>query len=383
MNIEKENSLIFVLFLFQYGLMFPFNLILGSQYPIMVFTALLLIYLILKNRIKFNLKIILLLFVPIIFLLFKIPFETNDSSGAHIGINYLSSFLTIGVSAILIGSLKFSHKNFFKYGYIICWINFLFFCFIPLTSYYGNEVNYMRFGYGILPTVIFSYVYMFQKKNFLSSMLLFIISFFLLLIFGARGAFLSFLFFFSAFTFLFSPIRKRFKLFLLLVLSIIILKIKSIIIFFISIVTGYNFNSYSLTKFVNYLDGNSFASTSSGRNEAYAKAVLDLTESPFFGLPLNTSYKSTGLIYYHNIFLDIGVNWGLIILFLFVLSLFFFIYKTIKTSNNSIQLVFLILFCLSITRLFVSSNYFERPEFWLLFSYCVSSNYTLKKNLIN
>ena len=361
--------------------MFPINLIIGSQFPIVISTLSLLMYCIITNRFKFNLKLILLLFLPLTLLLLKLPFEKPDNSGINIALSYLKAFLTIGVSGVLIGSLKFSSKQFFYYAYKVSWIILLFFIFIPFTSYYGDDVNYMRYGYGILPAVIIFYVFLFQKKLFLRSIVGFSISFTLLLFFGARGSLLSFLFFLVTFTFLFSSIKKRNKYLIFIVLSVIIYNIKPIIIYLFNIITGFNLSSYSLTKLFNYLDGNSFASTSSGRSEAFELAILKIWESPFLGLPLNTAYLDTGLIYYHNLFLDILVNWGVIIFSFFLGLIMLFIYKTIKTPNKNIKIIFILIFCLSITRLLVSSNYFERPEFWVLMSYGLTSFSTNNKSL--
>ena len=380
-KIQNQNSLIFILYLFQYSLLFPINLIIGSQFPIVISTLSLLMYCIITNRFKFNLKLILLLFLPLMFLLLKLPFEKPDNSGINIALSYLKAFLTIGVSGVLIGSLKFSSKQFFYYAYKVSWIILLFFIFIPFTSYYGDDVNYMRYGYGILPAVIIFYISLFQKKQFLRSIVGFSISFTLLLFFGARGSLLSFLFFLVTFTFFFSSIKKRTKYLIFLGLSVIIYNIKPIIIYLFNIITGFNLSSYSLTKLFNYLDGNSFASTSSGRSEAFELAILKIWESPFLGLPLNTAYLDTGLIYYHNVFLDILVNWGVIIFSFFLGLIMLFIYKTIKTPNKNIKIIFILIFCLSITRLLVSSNYFERPEFWVLMSYGLTSISTNNKSL--
>ena len=380
-KIQNQNSLIFILYLLQYSLMFPINLIIGSQFPIVISTLSLLMYCIITNRFKFNLKLILLLFLPLMFLLLKLPFEKPDNSGINIALSYLKAFLTIGVSGVLIGSLKFSSKQFFYYAYKVSWIILLFFIFIPFTSYYGDDVNYMRYGYGILPAVIIFYISLFQKKQFLRSIVGFSISFTLLLFFGARGSLLSFLFFLVTFTFFFSSIKKRTKYLIFLGLSVIIYNIKPIIIYLFNIITGFNLSSYSLTKLFNYLDGNSFASTSSGRSEAFELAILKIWESPFLGLPLNTAYLDTGLIYYHNVFLDILVNWGVIIFSFFLGLIMLFIYKTIKTPNKNIKIIFILIFCLSITRLLVSSNYFERPEFWVLMSYGLTSISTNNKSL--
>ena len=380
-KIQNQNSLIFILYLLQYSLMFPINLIIGSQFPIVISTLSLLMYCIITNRFKFNLKLILLLFLPLMFLLLKLPFEKPDNSGINIALSYLKAFLTIGVSGVLIGSLKFSSKQFFYYAYKVSWIILLFFIFIPFTSYYGDDVNYMRYGYGILPAVIIFYISLFQKKQFLRSIVGFSISFTLLLFFGARGSLLSFLFFLVTFTFFFSSIKKRTKYLIFLGLSVIIYNIKPIIIYLFNIITGFNLSSYSLTKLFNYLDGNSFASTSSGRSEAFELAILKIWESPFLGLPLNTAYLDTGLIYYHNVFLDILVNWGVIIFSFFLGLIMLFIYKTIKTPNKNFKIIFILIFCLSITRLLVSSNYFERPEFWVLMSYGLTSISTNNKSL--
>ncbi|MFC4665664.1 hypothetical protein [Falsiporphyromonas endometrii] len=186
---EKRKALLVNLFLFIYGLAIPFSLLVSVQIVIAVFTAIILIYCFFKQYIRMNIPTLTWLIIPAVFIVLKMPFEydTLDMEG-NIAKEHLISFLTIGLSGILIGSMSFNYKSFIKYGYKIAWINFIFLFFFPFTTFYGSSINYMRFGYALLPSVIFSFVCLSPPYKKKGAFLLFISSIIELLIFGARGA---------------------------------------------------------------------------------------------------------------------------------------------------------------------------------------------------
>lgn len=375
-EIIETNSLICIIFLFQYGLVLPFSFFINYQILIITLTLLLLLFCALRKSIRINTRTIWLFAIPLLLLILKMPFEYHTiSSDGNIAIEYLIKLLTIGVSGILIGTMKFDYHALLRYGYIVAWINFILICWIPLLNInnsHSDPSSYMRFGYAILPSVVLSFSYMFCEKKTFWALVLLILSSIEMFIYGARGAFLTFLVFIILFL-LSSPETKLAKK-----TSLIIFLIISGFIFFsylpsiISILNGYGINTYSLIKYSNYLNGENLASVSSGRDVLYISAVERIIHSPIFGSPFNTCYvdfHNFGLSYYHNVLLDLAVNFGIPLTIIFIAMFLYKSNRILITKDKRIITVFLVLLCIPMGRLFVSSNFWSRPDFWLLISF--------------
>ncbi len=368
-SVLDKKALLVLLYFCQYGLLLPLTSFLQSNIPIMVFTIIIVLYINYKYGIRLSSRTRFLMLAPLVILMLKIPFELDYP---NVAFEMLIAFLTIGISGILIGSLDFSYESFLYYGNRIAWLNFLLLFYIPFLDIYRYEVGYMAFGYAILPSVVFSFTDIIRKKNIKSSFILFVLSFLELLIFGARGAMLTFIIY--AFVLVFFTSITSFKL-KSIVISIIVgfaLTMFTLFQYLTDVVGKYGGYSYSLTQYLNVFNGKSISTTSSGRDFIFAKAYSRIWESPFFGSPLNTVFKDTGTTYYHNLFLDLFVNYGIIFSLLFLLYLLVKFFSVIRTNNNTLKVVFLILFMIPFGRLLVSSSFWQRPEFWVFMSYSIN-----------
>ena len=326
----RLNSLIIILYFYQYGLLIPFNILAKGQYPIMIFSLFLVLYAFTKNT-RVNLNTIILFIVPFLLLFVKLPFEGTNSD-INVANEFLISYLTIGLSGIFLGSLNFSLDDFLYYGYKIAWVNFFTLFLIPLLSLYGSEVNYMRFGYALLPSIIFSFIYILKMKKL--AIILFLLSFLELLIFGARGAMFSVVIFCVLYLFFVSKLKM--KVIFSFLIFVIYFGLKYVLTFIIKFLAKYKIESYAITKYLNVLNGNSFSSTTSGRDIIYETALSRMNESFLFGSPFNTCYIDTGSTYYHNILLDILVNFGVFVLVFFLLFMFLQFYRIGKTKNKEL-----------------------------------------------
>lgn len=379
LNKSKASSLIVVVFFFQYGLMIPLTILFGSQLPIVLSTIMLLVFGFLLKNFFLTKKTFFLFALPLCLLIFKLPFEYetiqsfsyNIIKDGDIGAEMIFSFLSIGISGILLGSLKFSYAHFLKLGLIVAWINFIILFFVPFTDLYNEVVNYMKFGYTLLPTVLISFVFLFINKK-KSSFILFFISFADMVIFGSRGSLLTFILFALFFIYFNSKVSFKTKLVIVFLLTFISAFLKSILEFILETAESYSLYSYALIKYLNLLDGSSLASTSSGRDEIYSSAISRIYSSPFWGSPINSCFVDTGSAYYHNVFLDIIVNFGVIIFVLFLFYILSVIYRVISIKNYSLFTTFFIIFFVSFGRLLVSSSFWQRPEFWLLMGISIS-----------
>lgn len=379
----RINALIVVLFLYQYGLLLPFAVVISIQYAIILFTVLIFAFLIATKRIKVTTNSVLLIVTPLTFLILKTPFEypsfTPESNIIH---QHLLSFLSIGLSGILVGSLQFSNTSFLCYGYKVAWINFLLLFIFPFTSYYGTTdvtINYMRFGYAILPSVIFSFLFVIKSKKKYFAIILFIGSFIEMLVFGARGASFTFLLFVVLYFLLPTgiSIRKR-LLFIILTLPLLIF-LPYIAEAIIKLSDHLNISSYTINKFTRMLEGETIQEVSSGRDFIYKTAIDRIEKFPLFGSPFNSAYKDLGIDYYHNFFLDLIVNFGIPIFLIMTFVYLYFLINIFRFGAESIRIVALILISISLGRLLVSSDIWSRPEFWLMMGYII--NFNKKKTL--
>lgn len=379
----NSNTILLLLYFFQYGLLIPITVVLGGQYPIAIFTFLLFCYALLNNRIIISSYSALAFLFPLSILVLKLPFE-HYIPEVNVAAELIISFGTIGLSGILIGSINFSQEKFINYGFTLGIVNFLLLCIIPFTSLYMEEVNYMRFGYAILPSVIFSFLFLFRETKFKKiNIVLFLLSLTELLIFGARGAMLTFLLFAFIYLIFISDISKKSKSFICLFIVLVFISLKFVFEYLIEKLTDFGLYSYALTKYLNIFNGDSLASTSSGRDDIYQLAINRIEESVWIGSPLNTCYIDTGSTYYHNVVLDVLVNFGIIGFLFFLFFLFYNIFKVIRSDDKKRKIVFFVLIMVSMGRLFVSSSFWQRPEFWMFVGYCVNYNYEkFKSNFI-
>ncbi len=375
-NNTKSNTMLVLLYFFQYGLLLPITVVLKGQYPIAIFTVLLFCYALLNNRLIISSYSVLAFILPLSALLLKLPFEPYVPE-TNVAMELIISFFAIGMSGILIGSLRFSQEHFLSYGYKLGLLNFFLLALIPFTSLYLEEINYMRFGYAMLPSVIFSFLFLFRDSNKKWTFIIFCLSFGELLLFGARGAMLTFMLFALIYLFFISDITKKIKLYISFFLFFILISLKFLLEYLIESLDNFGLYSYALTKYLNVFNGDSIASTSSGRDDIYGLAFKRIEESFWFGSPLNTCFLDTGSTYYHNIILDILVNFGIIGFSFFFLFIFYNIFKVVSSNSKERKMIFFVLFLIAMGRLFVSSSFWQRPEFWIFVGYCV--NYTYKK----
>lgn len=375
-NDAKSNTMLVLLYFFQYGLLIPITVVLKGQYPIAIFTVLLFCYALLNNRLIISSYSALAFILPLSVLLLKLPFE-HYVPETNVAMELIISFFAIGMSGILIGSLRFSQEHFLSYGYKLGLLNFFLLAAIPFTSFYLEEINYMRFGYAMLPSVIFSFLFLFRDNNKKWTFIIFCLSFGELLLFGARGAMLTFMLFALIYLFFISDVTKKIKLYFSFFLFFIVFSLKFLLEYLIESLDNFGLYSYALTKYLNIFNGESIASTSSGRDDIYGLAFKRIDESFWFGSPLNTCFLDSGSIYYHNIILDILVNFGIIGFSFFIFFIFYNIFKVVCSNSKERKMIFFVLFLIAMGRLFVSSSFWQRPEFWVFVGYCV--NYTYKK----
>lgn len=377
------NPLLIILYLYQYGLLIPLLVRFDSQLPIAAFTALLVVVYFVANQFTANPKSYILIGIPLILILFKTAFTPALTGGDNTN-EILFNFLTIGISGILIGSVPCDHEKLLYYGTIIGWINFIILFSIPLQRI--DAVNYMRFGYAMLPTFCFTAYSFLKKKNRMINGAIALASGIEITIFGARGSFLVICIFALMVFFSFSNNRKKLLSWFLLfsVIAVLYLFNDSIIQGVDRLLESFGYSSYSITKVLRLVEGvGDIESTSSGRFDLYRVALNNASEHPLLGAPLNSALTDAGAPYYHNLLLDILVSFGFIVFICFILFVVNSFVRMERSDNMPLKWIYCILFVLSFGRLMVSSVFWQRPEFWLFLSFCLTNNRYFKENGIS
>ena len=375
-RMRNINSILMSVFMFQYGLFIPFSLVFGGQYMTVFFTFIFVFYAVIYHQIRFNISILLLILIPTFTLFLKFPFEYNVLE-IDVLLEMLVSFLTIGLSGILLGTLRIDFRVFAKYCYIVAWLNFCLIFYVPFTQIYGDSINYMRLGYALTPIVLVS-LYSFLDGGGIRALILFSLSFLELILFGARGSLLTVILF-SVLYFFFVSHASRFNKVIFILFSSVFFFVFSVLLS--DVVDFYyllDIDSYLVNKLLYLFDGKTIAESSSGRDEIWAAAMDRIFENPLFGSPINSSFVDTGSSYYHNIFLDILVKFGVFGFLLSVLIISFVFLKAFGMGEKVHKFTLLFLFVVPFGRLLVSSSFWQRPEFWLLISFCITMIYYFK-----
>lgn len=376
---EKRATRLFVLFLFQFGLLLPFTPFLAHSILISVFTVVLTLYAFVYGMFHVSRSTVSLFCIPLFSLLVKLPFEYSViGEGSDVGLQFLFGFLTIGVAGILFGTVRCSVSYFFNIANKVAWINFLLIGFIPFTPLYGVSelsINYMKYGYAILPIVLVAYTNIIRGHTSIAQWGLFLCSLLSMIVFGARGAQFTFvLFFLVSFLFL-NQVKFVWKLLLSSLILIGVFALPYLLTQLISILDQYGVSSYSISKYSELLSGTDFIDTSSGRNFLYEYAYFRILEHPLLGNPFNSCYVDTGgdFYYYHNVFLDLLVNYGTFVTGVLFLLLVYVLWGIFTRGTLDEKYLIAILFIVPFGRLVVSSSFWLRPEFWLFLSYSINT----------
>lgn len=374
----KYNSFAFVLVFFLYSLTtLPGNYINQGALTIGL-SSLLLLPWVLYNVIKpiYREIYVAIAFELILFiiLLIEILIYPRYEKGIFDAILYLLSIGTIG---LIIGCFKIDVDTVYKYGSFLAYICAVTSCLFLLTT--GEDLMdvSMRFGYALLPSVLW-FLMMFFKKKSLIQLLLFFCFLLPLLIWGSRGAILVVL------IFLFLTVIKGKKIFLLVIPFFLvfysnILDLLSNAMMSLFELTG----AEKIMGMISIMTGEGEKAIG-GRDNLYMHCINLIKENPMGnGVSFWMYDPEMEGSFPHNVFLHIGCEFGIIgiifIITIFILALI----KTLR-SNSDDFLINNYLFSIAIGRLLVSSMYWARPEFWLFISYFLfKSHKKYKSRIIN
>lgn len=348
----------------------PLALSLGSQNIIAVSTIL--IVLVLLVIFQFHIKFYIVIVVILTSLLFVSNYFMFDNREIILPLSI--EFLLKCFSLFVIASFPFKSNELKKYFVIFSFINFILLTMIVVFGWIEN-IEYMRFGYAMLPTTLVS-IYAFRNHYKIFNSLVGLSSFILILIYGSRGPVLGVL----IFILIILISDKKLKIYQK-ILSIFVLFIGYLYMFvfngFMKILdfTYYNINlqTYSISK-LQVMINDGFAESSSGRDFLYEQFIEQIIREPIFGSGIGITHTLWDITS-HNLFLQILLEFGVIgmLFFLLFAMTMFFLLRIIRKTDNELYLLLTIIFAVSFGRLLVSSDMWGRQEFWLFISLTINS----------
>ncbi len=375
---SKTNGRLLALFLFQYSILIPAMRFISPTILVALTSIIILACLFITNAsFKFSGPIIISCVVIIFIFLFKTII-------GHIQFSLLLSLCSFIFPVLFMCMFSFDIKSFMEYSVIMSRITFVVLAWVPFVkSFY----SYMRFGYGMLPVVVFAYIdlFYFKRKNntqldknkkYISifiDIVLIIVGAIEVVLFGPRGATFALILLFVLDRFVLN--KENFVANALIIVSsaLIVLNLGKILSLINEFLSDINMSSYAIMKYEKQLN-NGIAAASSGRDKIYGWALDSIEQSPIIGNPISVDE------YVHNLFLQVFQDLG-IVGFIFIIGFTLYCIYMIgsKKFDKNDRLAILALFSLAYGRLMFSSVVWRRPEFWMLLGFVVCITYGRRK----
>lgn len=378
----KYNSFLVMFYLFYH--MFPtiFQILRINENSCKYFLIIALSLIIFEVK-KINLK-----FIKIIFLFTILVLLNSIITKATIReiLFHMKDIYFYGISAAIVGSLKIKKNYIYKYMKIFSYINIFVYSYIIFCAkniYYG-KMDYMVYGYIMLQSTIFLiFLQVKNKKILFVDFLLIFYSLFMILLFGNRFAILigviSILIFYWYYEN--KKIKKIFFYFIIMTIGLIFyLNLKKLLIYLNNLFLELNYNVYGITRLIKSLDlKEKGIDITSGRTDIYIETIKiiknNLLGIGIWGYLSEVKSKWLRLGYYpHNIFLEIGMHWGIIGLVIFIIVLLKVGYRIVIMENSSYKLFLITLILLNI-KLLLSDTYISYNMFWMFWAVYFNKSY--------
>lgn len=373
-TLENQNSFLLALFLFINILVFPLTQISNSSLFFWSTIIGLTIYSIIINRVINRKLIIILIFTTLIFFLnaLLVPYSSDVITA------YLK-FFRFGILSLYLASLVTDYKSLIKYMFYLSIISIV--ILITYIDLFQAENRYMDLGvyltYCFIGVGLFYFSRMKKGKVILLSILW--IELLLILSLGNRSSFIIAILILIILSIKTINVKKLADLSYLffkasiytLIFILLTQNIQGILAATINKLEEMGYYSYSLIKISTLFQGNSlsFDEQSSGRDDVYENAVEHIINSNFMpnGVMYYSNEISNKFTYPHNIFLEVGLDFGLfgIISFLIGWAYLFYKFYLYRKGNFYFDLIITAFIIYSFTRLMFSGSYWEEPFYWV------------------
>lgn len=370
-NLEKINSLLFVLFIFSNVLTLPIVKLTKNTVFFWAFIISIFVYsLYINRRVDTRFVLILALFTSIFML---------NALFVNYQIKLIREyviFFRYGILALYFAMLVKDYNKLIYYWYYIGIISFFISNFY--LDYYRRTNGYMNYGinltYSFLGFAIYHYNYSENSKvHKLIQKIFILVSLVQIIIFANRSSMLICLFV-LIFCELNNLKRKNIlstilKVTIGLIISIYcLLNINNILILINTGLQKLGIYSYSLTKYILTLqEGITGIITQSSGRDTLVKISLDLINESNF-MPNGVGYFEyiTGKPYPHNIFLELALDFGIfgIIGFVILIVIIMNKYLLYSRENTKFKCIVGVIFIYAFTRLMFSGRYWTEALFW-------------------
>ncbi len=343
---------------------------------IMIFFVYLINFKYVLNRIS---KIILFIIITF-FVIMLFNYILYPDTFKYIGKDNIPFFLFGFLSFIFYTSLK--NKDIFFILFIKSVYIQSFFSILYLSSInFNNNIIYsMSYSYYIFPLLLLLIWKMFKSFKIID-LFLFLLNLFFLIIIGSRGplvAIMIFLIILFANKIIKFRNKSQFLINVSLVtfLFLLIININKIISNLLNILSNQGIKSRTISTVLD-----SSANFLSGRDKVFFYTLDYINKRPVFGYGVLGDRKVLSFIgqaYPHNIFLEILMQYGIIIGFLILIALLGLIfYRFLKRSNNKERYFFA--FNLGFLPLLVTGSYLTFYNFWLFLAIFINYDVEIRK----
>lgn len=308
---------------------------------------------------------ILIFFILFVFLLSFIyrGFE-NDILN-----NYFLHFLVMGVTGIIVSQYEFDIKYFFCFLFV--------FAIICLPFFLGRNIdlnsgeNYMGLTYALLKLIVAALVMLLLPyKNLykIAALVVFLSYMSQYVLFASRGAYVAIISFVAFSIAMYVKISYRKFLFLSIPLIILFFYcFEPIINSLQSFLFSQDISVYAINKSINKME---FDDVDNGRYSIWIAGLSMFWDSPLFGHGIAAYEIVHHSIYVHNVFVEMLIEGGIIVLFLFVVT-FNYSLKMIFSNNMSYDEKLFMAFLVStiIFPLCFSETFWHLQYFWFYVGY--------------
>ncbi len=311
------------------------------------------------------------LFFLVLFLLNYVFYVDNRQFLEVLSVRFFIESYPVFIYSVAIEDWNVFKDVMKKSSYLI----FLLVVIISLMKFLGitqlDGYSMMLSYYALIPLLL-TLESWFEKKKLIDIMM-FLILFFSIVLFGSRGALISVVFYYFIKKLEFKKFFSIKGIVLNALLILFLLNIRNILLLVYNYLLSIGIYSRSIYLFltnITYL---------SGRERIYQIITSKIAEKPIFGWGIFADRVFLNGAYAHNFLLEIlcqfGLMGGIFIISILLILIIVFFFKTKKDSN-----LFLMFFSMGLVPLFVSGSFWIYGGFWLFWGFLIS-NINQKKSI--
>lgn len=298
----------------------------------------------------------------------------------------MNNIYITGMSATIVGSLKIKRRFIEKYLKYMSYLNIVVYSYIFFFNkiLYYRQINYMVFGYALLQSSIFLLYIIYKNKKIVSKDLIFILySLGMIILFGSRLTAIILIFSILVFYWYYekNKIKKLMAYYLVLIINLLVyINLKELLIYISNYFSYLNRDITGIRRLIESLELEKIGGDiTSGRNDIYVEAINIIKKNPLgigvLGYLSEVESNFLELGYYpHNIFIEIGMHWGILGLLIFMTVILRIGYKIVKLKNDDYKFFLITLILLNI-KLLLSDTYISYNIFWLFWAVYFNKSY--------